>query len=385
MILHVDMDAFYASVEMRDDPSLVTKPVIVGGGANTRGVVAAANYVVRAYGVHSAMPTAVALGRCPHAVLIKPRMRYYASVSEQLLSILHRYTPEVEPLSLDEAFLDVTDSEALFGAAEKIGADIKQVVAEELDLVASVGVAPNKFLAKLASEHGKPDGFVVVQPGREQAFLDPLPVGDLWGVGRVCKQTLERLGINTVSELRAASAEMLRHRLGKQGMHLWKLAHGLDDRRVVTDRGAKSISHETTFATDISDPMTLRLVAGALAEQVSFRLRRHSRKAKKAHVKIRYSDFKTISRTRSLPQPTESTKEIFSVVRALLLEALGEEARPVRLLGVGVSALHDDAPLQADLFEGANVRKQARIDLTVDEIKRRFGGAALRRGVGPGH
>lgn len=382
MIVHVDMDAFYASVEMRDDPSLVARPVIVGGSAKTRGVVAAANYVVREYGVHSAMPTAVALRRCPHAVLIKPRMQYYASVSKALLDILHRYTPEVEPLSLDEAFLDVTESEALFGSATDVAAHIKRTIGNELKLVASVGVAPNKFLAKLASEHGKPDGLTVVNPGEEQGFLDPLPVGSLWGVGRVCKDTLERLGITTVAELRDASAETLKARLGKHGEHLWNLAHGIDERAVVPDRKAKSISHETTFATDISDVMTLRLLAGTLAEQVSVRLRRYGRKAKKARIKVRFNDFKTISRTRSLSEATASTKELSVAVRGLLLEVLRSDPRPVRLLGVGVSELHDKAPVQAHLFEKDALEKQTRVDVIVDEIKQRFGDSAVRRGLG---
>jgi DNA polymerase-4 len=379
------MDAFYASVETRDDPSLAARPVIVGGGATTRGVVAAANYVVREYGVHSAMPTAVALRRCPHAVLIKPRMRYYASISKQILDIFHRYTPEVEPLSLDEAFLDVTESEALFGPADEVAARIKCNIGEELGLVASVGVAPNKFLAKLASEHGKPDGFTVISPGQEQDFLDPLAVSRLWGVGRVCKETLERLGITTVAELRNASAQTLKTRLGKHGEHLWKLAHGVDQRSVVSDRRAKSISHETTFATDIGDGMTLRLLTDALAEQVAFRLRRHGHKARKAHLKVRFGDFKTTSRTRSLSQATASTKELATAARSLLRDVLDSDPRPVRLLGVGVSEFHDNAPIQPHLFEQDTVRKQARIDVAVDEIKQRFGDGAVRRGIGFGN
>jgi len=235
MILHVDMDAFYASVEERDRPDLRGRPVIVGGDAERRGVVSAANYAARRYGVHSAMPMATARRLCPHAVYLHPRIGYYAEIAEQIRAIFDRYTPLVEPLSLDEAFLDVTGSGALFGTAVEIGGRIKDEIRRELRLVASVGVAPNKFLAKLASDLEKPDGFVVVEPEGVQAFLDPLPVERLWGVGRVSSEALHRLGIRTVGQLRLWSCEALAARFGQAGQHLWQLAHGIDDRRVVPD------------------------------------------------------------------------------------------------------------------------------------------------------
>jgi DNA polymerase-4 len=235
MILHVDMDAFYASVEERDNPRLVGKPVIVGGKPEGRGVVAAANYEIRKFGVHSAMPTSQALRLCPAAIVLPPRMDYYAEISRQIREIFDRYTPLVEPLSLDEAFLDVTGSAGLFGPAVEIGRRIKQHIKQELNLVASVGVAPNKFLAKIASDLNKPDGFLVVEQDRVQEFLDPLPVGRLWGVGRVSNTVLEGFGIRTIGQLRAQSANVLRQKFGKTGDHLWQLAHGIDSRPVVPD------------------------------------------------------------------------------------------------------------------------------------------------------
>lgn len=239
MILHVDMDAFYASVEERDRPELAGKPLIVGGTPEGRGVVAAANYAVRKFGVHSAMPAATALRLCPHAVVLPPRLHYYAQVSEQIRDNFLRYTPLVEPLSLDEAFLDVTGSEPLFGPSATIGRRIKLAIHDELRLVASVGVAPNKFLAKIASDLEKPDGFVVVDAERIQQFLDPLPVGRLWGVGRVAGQVFEQMGVSTIGQVRRLSAEALRERFGQVGDHLWQLAHGIDERRVVPDREAR--------------------------------------------------------------------------------------------------------------------------------------------------
>ena len=252
------MDAFYVSVEQRDRLELVGHPVIVGGSPEKRGVVAAANYIARKYGVHSAMPSVTARRLCPQAIFLPPRISYYAEISSQIRAIFDRFTPLVEPLSLDEAFLDVTGSESLFGPAIQVGQQIKQAVRQETQLVVSVGVAPNKFLAKIASDLQKPDGFVVVEPDRIQEFLDPLPVERLWGVGRQGSKVFQRLGIRTISQLRQWPVELLKHHFGTHGEHLWQLAHGIDDRRVVPEREAKSISHETTFETDIFDQEVLR-------------------------------------------------------------------------------------------------------------------------------
>ncbi len=247
------MDAFYASVEVRDRPELEGKPVLVGGSPRGRGVVAAASYEARQFGIHSAMPASRAKRLCPHAIFLKPRHDYYAEISRQIRDILDRYTPLVEPLALDEAFLDVTASRNLWGEGPDIGHAIKHEIREELGLVASVGVAANKFLAKLASDFDKPDGFVVIPPEHVQDFLDPLPISRLWGVGKSTDRVLTELGIATIAQLRGLPQQILKQRLGAWGHHFWQLAHGIDSRPVVHDREAKSISHETTFERDIDD------------------------------------------------------------------------------------------------------------------------------------
>jgi len=379
MILHVDMDAFYASVEERDNPELIGKPVVVGGTAEGRGVVMAANYVVRQYGVHSAMPAATARRLCPQAIFLPCRMDHYAQISREIQEILHQFTPLVEPLSLDEAFLDVTGCEGLFGPAAEIGKKIKAEIRRQVRLVASVGVAPNKFLAKIASDLQKPDGFVVVDPNQVQAFLDPLPVGRLWGVGKVAGKAFQKLGISTVGQLRQLPVEILESHFGKPGRHLWKLAHGIDDRRVVPDREAKSISHETTFAHDIDDLEVLRIWLLQLTEQVCRRLRRHQLVGQTVHLKIRFADFKTITRSRTLAEPTNITEEIWQAAAELLTRRLPPRCQPLRLLGLGVSGLEVEPSRQGLLFDAQRREKQQKLDAVTDRIHDRFGGAALKR------
>ena len=303
MTLHVDMDAFYAAVEQRDRPELAGKPVIVGGSAEGRGVVAAASYAVRRFGVHSAMPTATALRLCPEAIVLPVRMSHYAAISRQIRDIFARYTPLVEPLSLDEAFLDVSGCEKLFGKPEQIARRIKQEILDETGLIASVGVAPNKFLAKIASDLEKPDALVVVDPERVAEFLDPLPVGRIWGVGKVTESVMHRLGVNTIGQLRSIPIEHLRQHFGDAGDHFWRLARGIDHRKVVPDRQAKSLSHETTFATDITDLESLRYRLWELTEQVARRLRRTGRYGRTVQIKLRFSDFRTITRSRPCRSP----------------------------------------------------------------------------------
>ena len=380
MILHVDMDAFYASVEERDDPSLRGKPLIVGGAPDGRGVVAAANYAVRKFGVHSAMPTSKALLLCPHANVLHPRMEHYAEISQKIREIFHRYTPEVEPLSLDEAFLDATGRVQLFGSVETIGRAIKQDIWDELNLIASVGVAPNKFLAKLASDMDKPDGFTVIQADCVQNVLDPLPVTRIWGVGKVTKQMFDKIGVTTIGELRLLTVEQLRQTFGQSGEHFWRLARGIDDREVIPDRAAKSISHETTFPTDIRDIDVLRAWLLELTEQVSRRLRNNNIRGRTVQLKVRYGNFDTITRSKSLTEPTNVTDQLWAVVSELF--ASGLPARPliVRLIGMGVSNLQPTQAVQRSLFDDAETDDRgAKLDAVADQIRNRFGNTSLRR------
>ncbi len=379
MILHVDMDAYYASVEERDQPSLKGKPVVVGGSADRRGVVSAANYEARKYGVHSAMPMVTALRKCPQAVVMPTRMSHYAEISKQIREIFHRFTPVVEPLSLDEAFLDVDGCEGLFGPPPEIGRAIKAAILAETNLIASVGVAPNKFLAKVASDLDKPNGFVVVDPDRVLEFLEPLPISRLWGIGKVSEKALRTVGIQTVGQVRQLSPEVLTDKFGETGTRLWNLAHGIDKRRVVPDREAKSISHETTFAVDVGDKAVLRAWLLELTEQVGRRLRRSGLRAKTVNLKLRFSNFETISRARSVSDPTDATNRLWEVAAELLDRATLD--REVRLIGMGVSNITREHARQQSLF--GDDKQDNQLDSVADSIKAKFGSGAISRGTSP--
>jgi DNA polymerase-4 len=383
-ILHIDMDAFYASVEEREQPGLVGRPVIVGGSPRGRGVVSAANYAARRFGIHSAMPMARAVRLCPEAVCLPVRMPRYAAVSHQIREIFHRYTPLVEPLSLDEAFLDVTQSKRLFGSAATIAQAIKEAIRDELSLVASVGIAPNKFIAKIASDLDKPDGFVEVKADEIQAFLDALPVSRVWGVGKATGKELARLGITTIRQLRQQSEQVLLDRFGKFGSHLWQLANGMDERPVVSDAEAKSISNETTFDTDIGQRGTLQAWLMELTEQVCWRLRQHELYGRTVHIKLRFPDFSTITRSHTLTEATQQTSQVWQAVLDLFTKVMEKESRPLRLVGVGVSGLGDKAhrpQVQADMFEQPRDSRQSQLDDVADAIKSRFGSDGIRRGT----
>lgn len=383
-IIHVDMDAFYASVEIRERPELADKPVIVGGRAGQRGVVSAANYIARRFGVHSAMPTATALRLCPQAVVLPPRHRFYAEISQQIHAIFERYTPQIEPLSLDEAFLDVTASLRLFGSAPEIGRAIKQAIKDELNLVASVGVAPNKYLAKLASDVDKPDGFVVVEEGKIAEFLEPLPVSRIWGVGKVALKTFDKLGIKSIGQLRSYSAQLLRQHFGSSGEHFLKLAHGIDERPVISEHEAKSISNETTFAVDVSDEEVLLEWLHALTEQVTQRLRGQGLKGRTVQLKVRFADFTTLTRSHSLDVPTDVTAKVWQIVGELFYNRLARPLEPVRLVGVGVSNFSEEVQsAQPDLFEEVEDGRQKRLDQLLDSMQSRFGRSVVRRGKKP--
>jgi len=379
MILHIDMDAFYASVEQRDDPSLIGKPVVVGGSAEGRGVVAASSYEARKFGIHSAMSAHRAKQLCPHAIFIRPRIDHYAIVSQQIRQIFEEFTPLIEPLSLDEAFLDVTGSESLLGSAPEMGQKIKSLIRNRLQLNASVGVAPNKFIAKIASDLEKPSGFVVVTQDQIQTFLDPLPVGRIWGVGKVTALTFKRFAISTIGQLRQLSRESLQDLFGSSGEHYWLLSHGIDERRVVPDREAKSISNETTFAEDITDIEDLKTWLVSLVEQVGRRLRSHDRLGRTIELKIRFSDFKSLTRSLTLPQSTNITSELLEAGLELLHNRLPKNHLPVRLIGFGVNHLDQPGLTQLQLFDEPERIDQRTLDKVADEIAKKFGKHALHR------
>jgi len=379
-IIHVDMDAFYASVEQLDHPELRGKAVIVGGDAKSRGVVSAASYEAREFGVHSAMPTAQAMRRCPHAILLPVRMDRYAEVSHTIRTIFEQYTPLVEPISLDEAFLDVTDSTNLFGSAEQIGKAIKKAILEQTHLTASVGVAPNKFLAKLASDLKKPDGFVIITERNRQQILDPLPVGKIWGVGEVTEKALKSHGIHTIGRLRTSSIEELRGIVGHGAEDLHSLARGEDDRPVEPDRQCKSLSSEQTFATDISDATRLLNVLLEQVEEVGQRLRHENLKARTVTLKLRYGDFRTVTRSDTLRESTNVTKTLWATAERVFRQWHTRSAGPLRLLGFGVSGLAPEQAGQQMLFHDPEEDKLKRLDQVVDRIRDRYGNRAAHRG-----
>jgi len=378
-IIHLDMDAFFAAIEQRDHPEYKGKPVIVGGLPNTRGVVSTCSYEARAFGVHSAMPLREAFRRCPHGVFLPGRMRRYQEVSAALMKILREYTPLVEPLSCDEAFLDVTGSERLFGPAEEIARLIVTRIEAELELTASVGIAPNKFLAKVASDLQKPKGFVVVKPGEERAFLAPLPISKLWGVGPKTAANLRQLGLQTIGDLQKRSVEELRRHLGETGEQLYRLALGIDDRPVTPEDEVKSIGHEITLSTDTDNRDFLEGVLLSLSEKVARRLRRQGLIGRVITLKIRDTDLHTITRRTTLSQATAFEEVIYQTARALAEENQWGK-KPVRLLGVSVSGLQKSETGQVPLFNEPAQQDLRRLHQTIDQIKDRFGEKAITRG-----
>jgi DNA polymerase-4 len=377
-ILHVDMDAFYASVEAHDDPSLAGKPLLVGGTGG-RGVVAAASYEARRFGIHSAMPMREALRRCPHAVCVRPRMARYKEVSREVFAVFGEFTDLMQGLSLDEAFLDVTGSRSLHGSPETMAREIKHRIRSRTGLTASVGVAPNKLLAKLASEMDKPDGLTVIRAKEAQAILDPLPVGRLSGIGRKTAARLEEQGIFTLGQLRAAPESVLWPLFGRDTRTMRDRAAGIDERPVVAEVEEQQISSEETFDTDITDRDALRGHLARLADRTTGRLRAKGIQAGLVVIKVRQRDFTTFTRQRSFSPPTDETRLVVSVATALLDTWFEEHPRvAVRLLGVGVGHL---APAdQLDLFAAGQGPAHTGLDQALDGIRSRFGTTAVRRG-----
>jgi nucleotidyltransferase/DNA polymerase involved in DNA repair len=375
-ILHVDMDAFYAAVEQRDRPELLGKPVIVGAnplGGRGRGVVSTASYEARRFGVRSAMPISEAYRLCPKGVYLGVDMEKYVGVSRQVMAVLRRFTDVVEPLSIDEAFLDVTGSRRVFGPGEEIARKLKAAVLRETRLTASVGVAANKLVAKVASDLRKPDGLVVVEPGQEAAFLAPLQIRRLWGVGPKTEERLAKLGVQTIGDLAALDPARLERRLGAHGHDLLRLARGEDDRPVVGEaEEAKSVGQERTFDEDTADAARLRKTLLALCDGVAGRLRAHRLRARTVTLKYRDEDFKTRTHAETLAAPTDAGNELFRVAERLFADVHGR--KKVRLLGIYASGF-GDAGGQLGLFaEGPSPADRLR-----DTLKQKFGEGALTR------
>lgn len=380
-IIHIDMDAFYASVEQRDNPELKGKPVIIGGSVESRGVVSTASYEARKYGVHSAMPMAEAHRLCPNGVYLPVDMQKYRLVSHQIMDIFHRFTPEVEAISLDEAFLDVTASQKLFGTAEEIGREIKRLIKTELNLTASVGLAYNKFLAKLASDMDKPDGFYQIGPEELESKVWPLPVRRMMGVGGKTAQLLEGMGVRTIGQLAKMNMGLLEHILGKQGIMMYEVANGVDNRMVEPVRESKSVGRETTFPKDISERYVLETILFTLADDVCHTLRATNLKGRTVSIKIRYPDFQSITRAQTLDGYTSSFEPVFEAVKQLM-EHNYKDGTPVRLIGVTVSGLKKDDEIieQQDLFfDGGAQKKQAALNSVMDKINEKYGGDTVHR------
>ena len=373
-IIHVDMDAFYASVEQRDRPETRGRPVIVGADPRGRGVVSAASYEARRFGVHSAMPIGRAFRLCPEGVFLPVDMDKYAGVSREIMAVLAEFTPLVEPLSIDEAFLDVTASRALHGDGAAIGREIKKRIRASVSLTASVGVAPNKFLAKVASELEKPDGLVVVEPGREALFLAPLPVSRLWGVGKVTGSVLETMGIRTIGQLALTPAAHLAARFGKHGPDLLNLARGLDDRVVETDAPSKSMGAEETFEHDTHEVDLLRATLRGQSERVGRELRGAGYAGRTVTLKLRFADFSTITRSHT-DDPTQDGLVIYRRVESLFARVTLKQA--VRLIGLSVSGLGPAGEGQLSLLAPDAVRRE-RLARAVDRLATRFGDAVVR-------
>jgi DNA polymerase-4 len=345
------MDCFYAAVHMRDDPSLAGKPVIVGGSPQGRGVVAAASYEVRRYGVHSAMPAARALKLCPHAVFLKPDFKRYQAESEEIFGIFRELTPLVQPASLDEAYLDVTDYlNDTTPSATAVGEEIRRRVRAERHLTVSVGVGPNRLIAKIASDFDKPDGLTVVKPHQILDFLAPLSVRRLHGVGPATEKALHEIGARTIAELRALPPEVLEGRFGRHGQGLYNYARGIDERPVRVERERKSLGHERTYAHDLTDLSAMEDQIEDLSQRVAAGLMQRELSARTLTVKVRYPDFTTLTRSRTLPAPVTSAKWIAGVAQDLLRQT-DAAARNVRLLGVTASGLVHGAPVQLWLFD----------------------------------
>lgn len=376
-ILHVDLDAFFASVEERDQPELRGQPVIIGGRPDQRGVVSTCSYAARKYGVHSAMPLTEAYRRCPHGIFLPGDMAKYKTASRQVFTIFHRFTPLVEPISIDEAFLDLTGCTNLFGDPLTIAQKIKELIRQEVGITASAGIAHNKFLAKIASELRKPDGLVWIKPEQVNSVLHPLPIGHLWGVGPKTADKLNALGIKTIGGLASIDAQLLVRAVGHaQASHLQQLAAGQDERPVLTETEIKSMGHEHTFTNDVCDLEQVLAVLLHLAEKVGRRLRRAGMFGRTVALKLRYHDFTTLTRHTSLREPTNLDQIIYQHGKDLLIK--NYNGCPVRLIGISLQNLSQAATQQLS-FLGiqAEQEKREKVAQAMDAIKNRYGEASI--------
>ena len=377
-IIHIDLDAFFVSVEQVENPQLKSKPVVVGGRPQARGVVASASYEARAFGLYAGMPLTTASRLCPQAIFIEGSFPKYRRASERFMSILASFSPYLEPMGLDEAYLDVTGFESIHGSVHQMAAKIKRRIKQELGLTASVGIASGKVVAKVASELAKPDGLLEVDEGKEPSFLALLPIAKLPGIGKKTEQKLNSLGIKTIGKLSVMSPKALKSHFGASGEVLRRLAKGIDRREVKPPAAAKSISRETTFARDTRDRSRLKATLRYLGERVGADLRQRDKRARCITLKLRYADFTTITRRHTLSQTSDSDQTIFDVGQGLLNRALAQERQPVRLIGIGVSEL-TEAGRQLEMLDSSPQRQES-LNKAIDRIRQKYGFTAIQTG-----
>ena len=379
-IFHIDLDAFFVSVEQALKPTLKGKPVIVGGDPERRGVVASASYEARPFGIHAGMPLSKARRLCPQAIFIRSHFSLYKDASAKFMKILGDFSPHIEPLGFDEAYLDVTGCEELYGSLQKLALAIKERINEELKLTASVGIATCKVVAKIASDLCKPDGLLEIARGDEQAFLNPLPIAKLPGVGKKTEQVLKEMGVTTIGELASLPVDTIKRQFGATGAVIHSYARGIDDREVETPGEAKSISQQLTFARDTLDRNFLEASLHNLCQEVCRELRSQNKRAKCVAIRLRFADFKTITRQVNLKEASDVTQVIFTTSQHLLSKALAQQEKPVRLIGIRISSLAG-LEKQLSMFD-SGIEKPEHLDKAIDRIRRKYGPTAIKTGNG---
>jgi DNA polymerase-4 len=379
-IFHIDLDAFFVSVEQALNPELKGKPVIVGGDPARRGVVASASYEARPFGIHAGMPLSKARRLCPQIIFIRANFARYREASNKFMEILGDFSPDIEPLGFDEAYLDVTGYEGPYGSPRKLALAIKERINKEIDIRASVGIGTCKVVAKIASALCKPDGLLEIAPGEEQAFLNPLPIAKLPGVGEKTEQSLKEMGITTIGALASLPLDTIKRRFGATGAVLYSYARGIDDREVEAPGEAKSISQELTFARDTSDCNFLEATLHNLCQEVCQELRSQNKRTKCVAIKLRYANFKTITRQVTLQEASDVTRVIFATAQQLLSKAMAQQEKPIRLIGIRISSLVGEEK-QLPMFD-SKIKKPERLDKAVDKIRQKYGPTAIKTGDG---